>query len=224
MIRSGSVVDNRLSGQVARIGKGWASLADRAFGSHPELLPMLPATTRLTSKSYILNIASDTDELPVEAEELFDTRREMHDPTAEWLSGLSPTLLDHWLGMWERIDQKGPAWQSQAAHCAVEFLAELLRVLAPTEHVVDWQVAQGKYGDLYLPQGHQQPQYLLRMFYIGAVFGVSRFTVEGLFSAVPKAIKCLQKIKHTSYADEEFETWIAATSEVVAVLVPNRPT
>lgn len=178
----------------------------------------------MVTKAYRLDIVASHDDLD-EDEELFDTRRDGIDTAAEWLAELSMSLCDRWNGMWDRIDQRGPDWRSQAANSAVELISGLLDRLAPDDDVRDWQVASGKHNnpELYLRKGNKGPTRRLKLFYVGHVFRVSQLTVEGLFMAVPGIIDgVLERVKHGSTSVEQLETAISLIGEVIAILVPNR--
>lgn len=209
---------------IDRIGKGWASLGDRFVRGDVALAPLVPKSNVLVAKAYRLDIAANDDELGND-DELFDTRRDGIDPAAEWLAELSMSLCDRWNGMWDRMSQRGPDWRSQAANSAVELMIGLLNKLAPDDAVREWQIASGKHTDpgLYLKQGSKGATRRLKLYYIGDQYRVSRYTVEGLFSAVPKTIDgILQGVKHGSTSVEELETAVSLIGEVIAILVPNR--
>jgi len=213
-----------LTRSVDRIGRGWASLGDLVVRGDVELAPLIPNSNRLVTKAYRLDIVASQDDQD-EDEELFDTRRDGIDMAAEWLAELSMSLCDRWNGMWDRMNQRGPDWRSQAANSAVELINGLLNRLAPDDDVRDWQVASGKHNnpELYLRKGNKGPTRRLKLFYVGHVYRVSQLTVEGLFMAVPDMIDgVLEGVKHGSTSVEQLEIAVSLIGEVIAILVPNR--
>ena len=209
---------------VDRIGKGSASLGDRFVRGNLDLAPLMPSSNRLTTRAYQLDIVIGHDDSADIEEELLTTRKDGVDFVAEYLAQLGPELCDRWNGMWDRVDEKGPDWKSQAANSAVELLDGLLKVIAPDDTVRDWQKASGQYNapDLYLKNGTKGPTRRFKLHYLGHEYRVNRLTVEALFLAVPKTIKDMQGIKHGSSNDELFITAASLIGDVITMLVPNR--
>lgn len=205
---------------VDRIGRGWASLGDRLIGGQVDLTPLMPPSNRLATRAYELDLVIGlTDPEDVDLEVL-DTRQENRDQVAEWLATIDPRLAERWVGMWDRMDQRGADWQSQAANSAVELMNAFLLTLAPDDEVRRWQIDKDAHHHLYQDNG--LPTRRLRLLFLAAQFRVSRYTIDGLFHAVPDVIKELQGFKHGVHPDEEFETGISLLGEVIAVLMPGR--
>lgn len=212
-----------LTRSVDRIGKGWASLGDRIVRGDLELAPLMPSSNRLTTKAYQLDILFGQDE-STDDEELLTTRKDDDDVVAECLARLNPRLCDRWNGMWDRMDERGADWQSQAANSAVELIDGVLKSLAPDDTVRGWQVASGLHNDpgLYLKDKPNGPTRRLRLYYLGHEYRVSQVTINGLFMGVPATIDALQGMKHGAMSDELFETAVSLLGEVITMLVPNR--
>lgn len=212
-----------LTGPVDRIGMGWASLGDRFVRGDLELAALIPSSNRLATKAYQLDILVGQDDL-TDAEELFTTRKDGFDFVAECLARLNMRLCNRWNGMWDRMEQRGADWQSQAANSAVELVDGLLNELAPDDKVRDWQVASGLHNnpDLYLKNGTKGPTRRLKLFYLGDQYRVNRITIHGLFMDVPATVDALQSVKHGSMSDEMFESAVSLIGDVIAILVPNR--
>lgn len=205
---------------VDRIGRGWASLGDRLIGGQVDLAPLMPPSNRLATRAYELDLVIGlTDPEDVDLEVL-GTRQENRDQVAEWLDAVDPRLAERWVGMWDRMDQRGADWQSQAANSAVELMNAFLLTLAPDDEVRRWQTDKDAHHHLYQDNG--RPTRRLRLLFLGARFRVSRYTIDGLFHAVPDVIKELQGFKHGVHPDEEFETGISLLGEVITVLMPGR--
>jgi hypothetical protein len=209
---------------VDRIGLGWASLGDRIVRGDFELAALMPSSNRLATRAYQLDIVVGHEDSVLVEEELVTTRKDQVDFVADYLAELKMELCERWIGMWDRMEERGPDWKSQAANSAVELLDGLLKILAPEDDVRDWQVASGKYNDpdFYLKGGTKGPTRRLSLFYLAAKYRVNQITVNALFMAVPKIIKDLQGVKHGSTSDEMFDTAVALLGDVITVLVPNR--
>lgn len=209
-----------ISHMVDRIGRGWASLGDRLFGGQVDLAPLMPPSNRLGTRAFELDLVIGQAEPKDVDLEVLDTREENRDEVAEWLATIDPRLAERWVGMWDRMHQRGADWQSQAANSAVELMDKLLPAIAPNDEVKIWQVAKDAHHGLYLQSG--DPTRRLRLLFLGAQFRVSRYTIDALFLAVPDVIKKLQGTKHGSHPDEEFEAGISLLGDVITILLPNR--
>lgn len=211
-----------LAGPVDRIGMGWASLSDRVVRGDLDLANLMPSSNRLATKAYRLDILVGQEE-PTDDEELLTTRRDQWDVVAEHLARLDPVLSDCWVGVWDRMGERGPDWKSQTGTSAVELLNGLLNTLAPDDTVRAWQVASGQHNnpDLYQKYGKKGPTRRLRLLHLGHIYRLSRVTVQSVFMAVPGAIDDIQGVKHHS-SDEAFEVAVSLLGDAITLLVPER--
>lgn len=207
-------VSTPITANVDRIARGWISLIRQVGQGRTSMMPYVAAATHLTEQAYELDLS--TSGL---IDEVKKPDREPRSLTGieSMLAKIDPRCAQHWAGMVDTVERRGPDWQVHASCSAVELVDKLLNAIARPELVLDWRQQLGLYGDELQSSG--RPRRSLQMKYLAHVYSFTKVTVDALFVHVPKIIAKLQNIKHTSASDGDLLESIGLIREVVSILV-----